>query len=165
MPKVEIILFDSYLQAIKNSVGSNIFKNLYAFVDGQRMDIYKNGGLSCPVFVSSILVLYGLIQGPPRGPHANVMSVVKNMKDSGWRKVRNPRPGAVLVWEAKETKDPAGDVYPTHQHLGFYLGNSMAISNSSRAGHPIEHHWTYGEKNSSPLRKVTAIYWHDKLGK
>lgn len=165
MPKVEILIFDSYFQAIQNSKGSNLFRNLFAEVDGQRMDICKDGGLSCPVFVSSILILYGLAQGPPRGPHANVMSVVKNMEDSGWYKIKRPRRGAVLVWEAKDTKDPSGDVYPSHLHLGFYVGEDKAISNSSKVGQPIEHHWTYGTKDGKPIRKVIAIYWHDKLGK
>ena len=164
--KVEILLFDSYFQAIKNSIGSDLFRNLFALVDGKKIDICKNGGLSCPVFASSILVLYGLIEGPPKGPHANVGSVVKNMKNSGWKKIKVPRPGAVIVWEAKETEDPAGDVYASHCHLGFYIGDEKAISNSSRIGQPIEHHWTYGTtQNGQPFRKVVAIYWHDKLEK
>ena len=53
MPKVEIILFDSYFQAIKNSIGSNLFRNLFAFVDGQRMDIYKDGGFDDDGFTRS----------------------------------------------------------------------------------------------------------------
>lgn len=158
--KVEIILFDSYLQAIKNSVGSNLFRNLYALVDGQRMDIYKDGGLSCPVFLSSILYLYKL----SFDVHGTVGGTLKDMEKFGWHIIEDVRPGAILLWEAKATEDPTNDIYPSHRHLGFYIGDSKAISTSARARQPIEHHWTYGEENGKPTRKIEAIYWHDKLG-
>lgn len=161
MPKVKIILFDSYLQAVKNSIGSNLFRNLFAFVDGQRMDIYKDGGLSCPIFVSSLLYLYKLIFDV----HATVDATIKDMEEFGWYKIQDARPGAVLLWEAKETEDSEDDVYSSHRHLGFYTRDKIAVSNSARTRNPIEHHWTYGEENGSPERKVEAIYWHDKLGK
>ena len=161
MPKVEIILFDSYLQAIKNSVGSNLFRNLYALLDGARMDICKNGGLSCPVFLSSVLYLYKLSSDI----HATADGTIRDKENFGWHLILEPRPGAVLLWEAKDTEDPAGDVYSSHRHLGFYTGDFKAVSNNARAGHPLEHHWTFGTKqNGEPMRKVTAIYWHDELG-
>ena len=71
---VQIILYDSYLHAIKNSVGSNLFRNLYAYVDGKKMDILENGNLSCANFVSSILYSYKLIGGK----HATVDGTVRD---------------------------------------------------------------------------------------
>ena len=100
-PKVEIILFDSYFQAIKNSVGSGLFRNLYALVDGSKMDILKNGGLSCPVFLSSILYLFKL----STDVHATVDGTIRDMENFSWQIILKPRPGAVLLWEAKDTEE------------------------------------------------------------
>jgi len=58
-----------------------------------------------------------------------------------------------FVWEIK--KFGKNDI---HTHIGFYIGNHQAISNSSNKGCPIKHHWTFNNE-----RKITAIYWHPKL--
>ena len=60
--KVIPILFDTYIVVIKNSVGSNIFRNSYAKVNGKKKDILKNGKVSCAFFVSSILALFPLFK-------------------------------------------------------------------------------------------------------
>jgi len=41
------VLLDNYLAIVRNSIGSNLFRNLYAEVNGQRQDITNNGELSC----------------------------------------------------------------------------------------------------------------------
>jgi hypothetical protein len=40
-------------------------------------------------------------------------------------------------------------------HIGFYIGNERAISNSSTQRVPIEHDWRFRETRE---RTVTAIY-------
>lgn len=154
VPDVKIILYDSYLQAIKNSVGSNLFRNLYAHVDGKRKDVLKNGILSCATFVSSILYLHKLIADT----HATVNGTVKDLHKSGWREITTPKKGTVLLWEAVKFKDGS-----FHKHIGFYVNNSKAISNNTRKHRPASHHWTFGVRSGKPVRKVEKIFWHKRL--
>ncbi len=145
----------SYLTAIKNSEGSKIFKNLWAEVDGVKKDILDDGDLSCAQFVSGILYLHKLINDR----HATVDGTIRDLEAGGWYQITEPKEGCVIVWE--------GIIYPDgmeHKHIGFYLDNGLAISNSPDEKSPKIHHWTYGDKNSDKYRKISMLLWHDKLG-
>lgn len=152
-PPVQILILDSYLTVIKNSLGANLFRNLFALVDGDRQDILKNGELSCAFFASAILLQFGLI----KEGHTVVAGLIKDLENSDWEKIPEPRPGAVLIWEPQEFD---GGI---HSHCGFYISADQAISNNTTTGVPARHHWTFGQKNGQPIRKITAIYWHLKL--
>ncbi|MBI2063859.1 MAG: C40 family peptidase [Candidatus Yanofskybacteria bacterium] len=151
--KTKIILYDSYMQAVKNSIGSNLFRNLYAKIDGRKKDILENGNLSCAIFVSSILYLHKLISDL----HATVTGTVNDLEKSGWIKITKPKIGAVLVWETKKFEKGQ------HKHVGFYIGNNKAISHEYEKRQPILHHWTFGAKDGQPIRKVERILWNNKL--
>lgn len=153
-PNIRPLLYDTYLAVIKNSVGSKIFKNLYAEVFKKKQDVLRNGVLSCAFFVSAILTLCGLI----KKTHSTVSSTVKDLEESGWKKVHKLRPGSILVWEPLTWPD--GEVY---HHIGFYLGKNQAVSNSYKKHCPIIHHFTFGTKNNKPLRKIISIYCYPKL--
>lgn len=140
---MQSLILDSYLAMIKNSVGARMFKNFYCFKK-KKIDVLKNGRLSCAFYVSSILKLFNLISRP----HPTVKSTIKDMQANGWEKIKTPKVGAVLRWEKQKG----------HEHLGFYIGNQKAVSNSSQKGVPVIHHWTYNGK-----RKIIAIYWSKKL--
>lgn len=148
------IVVDTYLAVVKNSVGSSMFRQFFAKVDGQPLDILRNGELSCAYFVSAILYLFQFI----KKPHTTVTSTVKDMEENGWVNIKEPKVGSVLVWEGIESKEGEN-----HKHIGFYVGESKAISNSSRSGRSVEHHWTFGIKNGHSNRKVENIYWNNKL--
>ena len=139
---------------VKNSVGAKTFRNSYAAVGGKKKDILENGRLSCAFFVSSILVLFKLI----KEIHATVDGTERDMEKSGWTKMKKPKIGTVLIWEA--VNSGRGE----HKHIGFYIGKNKAISNHHKKGFPAVHHWTFGEKNGKEGRKVEAIYWNKKLG-
>lgn len=142
------LLFDSYIKMIKNSVGTRMFRNAYFVKDNKKIDVLKNGDLSCAVFVSSILKLFGLISVP----HATVKGTIKDLEKNGWKKIKELKIGAVLHWDLNpESKK--------HEHLGFYIGNNKAVSNSSQKRMPIVHHCTYNNR-----RKIIGIYWNKKLG-
>ena len=143
------ILLDNYLALVRNSIGSNLFRNLYAKVDGQRQDITNNGELSCAFFVSSILTILKLI----KEIHLTVDSTVSDLQESGWVVVQEPKPGCVLVWEKKKRADGK-----EHPHIGIYIGNSLAVSNLLKQGCPGKHDWTFGSQ-----RKVELILWNQKL--
>jgi len=145
------ILFDTYLAMIRNSVGTNMFRNNFAMVDGVRQDITNNGDLSCAWFVSSILMIFSLIQRP----HAAVDGMVKDLEASGWERIDAPEVGCVLVWE----KDPDH----RYRHVGFFMGEETAISNNYKLGHPAEHHWTCGAEGSATYRRIEAMYRHARL--
>lgn len=153
--QVKFLLFESYVAAIKNSVGSHVFKTLFADVDGKSEDILYDGRRSCGAFISGILVWFGLI----KERHATVAGTVKDLKASGWEEIREPRIGAILHWE-KELGN--GE---ENEHLGFYIGGDRAVSTSREKRTPIEHHYTYGEDNGKPKRRIIAIYWHQRLNK
>jgi hypothetical protein len=148
--KITSLLKDSYLAAIKNSVRSKLFRNFYAKIDGKKKDLLRNGELSCAFFVSSILKIFDLISKT----HLRVKNVVEDLKKSGWKKIRKPKIGSVIVWERKKFGKKI------HRHIGFYIKKNIAISNSYKKKTPIFHHFTFNKK-----RKIEAIFWHKKLEK
>ena len=153
--KVIPILFDTYIAVVKNSVGSKMFRNSYAKINGKKTDILQNGMLSCAFFVSSILVLSKLI----KEIHGTVDGTVKDLEQSGWQQIAKPKIGSVLVWEKIDFGNKN-----FHKHIGFYIGNNKAIStNSFKKRQPAVHHWTYGIKRNKPGRKVEAIFYNKKL--
>ena len=142
--KIIHLPFDTYCAVVQNSVGSRMFRNFYAKVDGKKTDIMKNGELSCAFFASFLLYLFRLI----KEPHATVDGTIKDLRASGWKGVKKPKLGSVLIWEAQKG----------NRHIGFYMGGTKAVSNSTKLGYPAKHHWTFGS-----ARKVELILSHPKL--
>lgn len=155
--KVIPILFDTYIAVVKNSVGSKMFRNFYAKVNGKKTDIMNNGDVSCAWFVSSLLYLFKLI----KDIHCTIDGTVRDLEQSDWNKISKPKVGSVIVWEKKNFGKN-----DFHKHIGFYIGDNKAIStSSSKNGQPAIHRWTYGVKNNKPVRKIEAIFWNKKLNK
>lgn len=139
---------------IRGSVGSAQFQKMYFEQNGGAVDVLENGNLSCAIYVSFLLYPLGLI----KEPHTFVSHTIRDMEHSGWVKIDEPRPGAVLVWGPWEKS--------SHHHIGFSLGEDQAVSNVDMTQTPQQHHWTYGEKkDGTPARRVTAIYWHPSFDK
>jgi len=151
MKKQQVIplLKETYLMVIKNSIGSKMFRSLYAKVDGKKTDITRRGDLSCAFYASSVLFLFGLI----KKKHATVSSTIKDLKRVGWKEIKKPKIGSVLIWAEKEYEN--GEKY---KHIGFYIGNEKAISNSPKYRYPIEHSW-----NRLQERKIVSILWNPEL--
>ncbi len=154
--RVVPIIRDSYFKMIENSLGIRLFRNFYAYVDGKKKDITKNGQLSCAFFVSSILNNFELIEHG----HLTVESTIKDMRKTGWKEIKKIRKGAVLVWEEKKNKRNN-----VNKHLGFYIGNGQAISNDSIKRVPIRHQFTYGSPRDKSYRRIIAVFWHPRLSK
>lgn len=148
---VILLPFETYLVAIEHSLGSKLFRNLYAVAGGRKRDITEDGRFSCAVFVSSILLLFGWISCR----HATVDSTVKDMKKRGWRNISKPKRGAVIVWGECDFGD--GEI---HKHIGFYVGKNKAISNNFKKKSPALHDW-----QSKKLGEVEAILWNDAFDK
>jgi hypothetical protein len=147
--KILPLQIETYLAVIKNSVGSKMFRNVYAKVNGKKNDITKDGDLSCAFFVSSILVLFKLI----KEIHTTIDGTTKDLEDFGWIEIKKPKLGCILVWAEKDFGNNE-----LHKHIGFYVGREKAISNSSNKKYPTEHNW-----DKYDGRKVKQILWHPKL--
>lgn len=147
----KIVIYNSYIKMVKNAVGTKMFRNLYLENEDRRIDIAKNGKLSCAFFVSNVLLIWGLISEG----HANVSSTIKDMLKNGWKKVpkNKAKPGDIIVWDKKLASNGLW-----HYHNGFYIGNKKAISNDSEKAMPVIHSWDYNGK-----RKIIAIYTYPKL--
>lgn len=143
--KPKLDLFKTYLKLIENAVGSNLFRNLYATWNDKEVDLLEDGELSCAMFVSAILLQVFKIDEP----HATVASTVRHMKEWGWVVVPTDTAthGDVLVWEPITFEDGS-----KHPHMGFFIGNGEAISNSREQKTPLRHHWTY-----NGTRKITEV--------
>lgn len=145
-PKTE---FQSYLKVVRNSVGSNMFRNFYVLKNGELYDALHDGGRSCGFFVSAILTIFKKIDSF----HNTVYSTVKHMKDFGWQEVTDLKPGDVIVWEAEELETGS------YAHIGFYIGDGEAISTSDETGTPILHHEHPNHKWSTIARVYRLPQW------
>ena len=154
---IKIKKLKSLLTILRNSVRSenHLFRNLYADENGKEIDILENGQNSCAAFVSWILLALGLI----KSPHSTVFSTEKDLKSTDWYETKDLRPGSIIVWEVK-SGTMLGDNKVPHPHMGFYVGDNMAISNDSSLGYSTKHHYTYDN-----TRKIDKIYWHPELDK
>lgn len=160
--KPKFLLLKNYLTVVRGSVGSNLFRKLYYEVHGSTpswlaphfdkerkkrvVEILCDGDLSCAFFVSSILKIFSLIPEI----HTTIRGTLENLMSAGWREIKRPRPGAIVVWGPKKSKN--GGV---HKHIGFYLGAGTAVSNSSKKRSPRVHPWNY--------RPVEKILHHPTL--
>lgn len=155
MPHITPLLFDTYLATIKNSRGAKSYRDNFALVDGNKKNITKGGALSCAYFVSGLLRTFTLI----KGLHTTVGGTLRDLEQSGWVKIKKPRSGCIIRWEAHLSK-PNG----LHEHIGFCTDATHAMSNSSRTRVPETHHITYGhKKDGSPRRRILGLYWHPTL--
>jgi len=147
MSTVKPLPFETYLAVIKNSVGTSLFKQGFAGIDGKKTDIMRGGELSCAFFVSSVLKIFNLVHTM----HANVDSTVKDMENSGWQGVDTAEVGDVIAW--KPTVFPDGQ---EHAHIGFVIGPNQAISNDYIRGTPQLH--SLNQTPDGTPRQIARIY-------
>ncbi|MEN9342109.1 MAG: hypothetical protein RIQ54_365 [Candidatus Parcubacteria bacterium] len=124
------IIKKNYEARIVTSQGADFFKNLFFEIDGQIVDILKNGEDSCAFHTTTVLYTCTLI----RSIHATVSGALQDMKQSGWYEIAEPKQWCVVVWAPTPSKDGT-----MHRHIGFAMENNQAISNSSEYGVPKMH--------------------------
>ena len=152
-PHVKPLALETLLTMLENSVGTKMFQTIWAEVDGEKKDITEQGNLSCAFYVSGVLAMFGLIDRI----HSTVSGTVLEMEKYGWQKTKVLKPGVVMVW------NPGENSQFTNQHIGFYLGQEQAISNSWQKGVIAKHHYTFGKVGSKEYRPIVAMYRHPKL--
>ncbi len=144
-PKPTKLFFQSYLQMVRNSVGSNLFRNFYVKEPQKgEFDALDDGVNSCAFYVSAVLVIFKKLSAT----HGTVKSTVEDLQKSGWQVVKKAEPGDVLVWEGKQFPDG------WHEHIGFYIGEGKAISTSLEKKVPIEHDKNFGDER----RRIIEIW-------
>ncbi len=147
------------LAKIEGSVGSGQYLSLYVEVRENdqvtHKDVIGYGNFACAYYVSSLLTLTRLTKGHV---HTTVTETIKDMLVSGWYEIDEPVPGAVIIWAPKM----ASDAIP-HRHIGFSLGERLAVSTDGTTGRPTKHHTTYGEVDGKPVRAIEKILFHKSL--
>src|SRR3989344_5234777 len=101
---IEYLFKKNYLGMVENSAkGENwMFRNFYIRENKTEKDVLEDGGLSCAVFVSSILYLHNSLLEFLKKPnwiqfvHSNVSSVEKDLVNNGWYEVKELKPGAII---------------------------------------------------------------------
>jgi hypothetical protein len=147
---------ETYLAMIEGGVGSRQYLQLFVHsVEGRPRDVIGDGRFACAYFASSILTLAALIT---QGVHTTVFETVEDMVRSKWYQINHLTKGAVVVWGPRL----ASDGNP-HKHIGFYLGEELAVSTDGVTGVPTKHHVTYGIEEGRPNRSIEAVFFHEKL--
>lgn len=145
----------NFLLSVQNSIGSQLFRS---YLDKEGNDVLKDGDLSCAYYMSSIMLLHGLIDRA----HFTVPGTLEAMEAYGWYKIQTLKVGCVVVW---------GSVHQNgadHKHLGIYVGEGQAISNRSSLGMPGEHPLHYSGLDKDGAKKkapILAMYWHSAFNK
>lgn len=155
MSKTEVNQLRTLLYRVEASLGTPIFRSVFATVDGEEKDLTRNGQASCAVFVSGLLVWAEKL----KRMSATVRSLEEELKENGWLETNDKLPAAVVIWEA--TKQADGEL---HEHTGFILNEVEAVSHSDKELSPVRHHVTYGETDDGkPVRAIKCIYRHPDL--
>ncbi len=131
--KPKFLLKESLIAQVLNSVGSKQYRNLFIEENGVKRDALEDGNLSCGCHVSVILAGFGLIDEG----HATTDATVKKMLQFGWTEVSDGeemQAGDIIQWAP--AIDGAGSI---NKHIGFYVGNGEAVSNSSKEKSPKLH--------------------------
>lgn len=146
---------ESYLAVIKNSVGSKMFRSFMVKKSGRKFDVLKSGNLSCAYYVSTVLRMFGLVEKL----HFTVGKTADDLLVSGAKKVSKNRmkPGDVIFWVSKKTNAEE------HNHIGFFVGGTKAISNSEKKREIALHHITFN--NTREIELVLRPNWKKTYAK
>lgn len=126
--KITRLYYKNYLATIKALPTSKMFQHLYVVDENDReFDAAKNGRLSCALVVSSVLQLFNWIDG---FTHATAKSTVEAMLKNGWYEIDKPKQGDIVHY-------PKGA--DGHEHIGFWMGDNLVISNLSKKTTPAKH--------------------------
>lgn len=147
-PNLEILKYDTYLNIIKNSVGSRLFNSFIvrSKETGRVEDILKDGEYSAAFFISSILTLMHVIEKPC----TTVSSLERHInEDDRWFSVtlEEVEAGDVIFYEDMLLPDGS-----TTGHVGFAIDENEAIS--------TDYKLRLVNKHTLKNRPIIKIYRH-----
>lgn len=122
-----------------------MFQNLWVINKEEEIDVTRSGELSCAVYVTSILKLFDLLPIQK----ATVESAIIEMKKNHWQEIEvgEIQAGDVIVWNKRA--DKKGE---EHGHIGFYIGDKKAVSNSAKLKKIVRHGFDFGGR-----RKIVKV--------
>ena len=144
---------------IEKSVGTTMFQNFYVENGrGEEQDVLDGGDVSCAVYVSSILLLNQLVDKGLDTPRVRVERVREDLQASGWYEIGEDtiEPGAVIFWDVAPQSEKK-----LHTHVGFYLGDDIAVSNCYVRKVPVKHH--FRENTTGGARPIMNVWIHKTL--
>ncbi len=159
----QFLLQKSLISALRGSIGSLAYQNLYMVFDDKEIDILNGGQYSCGLFVSTILRRFSSDSQKRvllKEMHSTVASTIKDMQECGWYAIEDLRPGAIVEWEGQENEHHVGF---KDYHIGFCSDENHAISSSARKLCIIEHDIHQRDSETGDVRPIKAIWWHDAL--
>jgi hypothetical protein len=131
---IEVLRKETYLKMLENAPGTRLFNSVIVrFKDsGKILDVLGDGENSCAAFVSSVMMLAGLLEKQS----ATVESVRKKLLEKKWNKVSAEQifPGDVVFWEG--IRFETGDI---HEHVGFALSATEAVSTDYKQKQVVTH--------------------------
>lgn len=154
---VEPLILKTYLAVIKRSVGSPMFQEFYASVNGKPTEVTRGGNVSCSWYLTAILKMFSLVDTV----QITVHRALDEMERHGWKQIPRPRTGCVVLWAAKPAdpkrmKKDKNTYNALIRHLGFYIGGGQTVTNDGRGTR---------KPQIKPLhyRPLEAYYWHPAL--
>jgi hypothetical protein len=147
--KFEYLYQPSFLAFVKNSVGTKMFQTFYVKKEGKTFDVLRKGKLSCSVFASFALKMFGLIDKM----HFTTPRTAEDLLASGAKKIplNKIQPGDVIIWV------PLKSALGVHNHIGFYVGNKQAVSNSDKKLMVVKHHYLF--KGKRDIEMILRPLW------
>lgn len=164
MMRIKVNWFDTYLSRIKNSVGTNIWRNGWGVnVDDAQLgqiDFLENGRHSCSLYISGLLSNFAVYNFDKKaydltlcpGMFSRVHQLYEGLLFIGWEPVPLDQieVGDIIFWEElaglvfiekdnTKTVRGNGDV----GHAGFYIGDEKVISVYYKTGNPQVHDYLY----------------------
>ena len=135
----------TFLMRAEKAIGTEMFQNLFAVVDGEEQDLTDNGNISCAVFVSGLLLMAEKIPTMK----ATVGSLEALLQAAGWEVADSPEPGDIVFWE--ETEQVSGP----HRHVGIAVSHTEAISHLDTNRTPGRHHITFND--TRPIERIYRL--------
>lgn len=156
---VEPLVLPTYLAFIEASIGTELFQNFWASVNGKKKELTGKGNLSCAFFVTTVLKVFNLVQEV----QVTNNRALRDMEHSGWFEIPRPRTGCIVVWSEKDAdaarmRREGGTYQSKVKHCGFYLSKDRCVN-------------TGGEEKKTPridpldYRPVEKFLWHPALEK
>ena len=146
---MKLLVRDTLVSQALGSLGSTQYQYLWVEDEGLRKNIVEDGEHSCAYFITSLLHNLRLLDRM----HATIKTTRPDLERHGWVLVREPKPGAVIIWEEQRG----------HEHIGIYIQDEEAISNSTSLRVPKIHDWLFRSDQTPDGRKAVEIYVHPSL--
>jgi hypothetical protein len=148
-----VAIVDWRKHVIEESIGNKIWQYFPIIRKDGRVDVINRGRLGCYLYVSMINIMTALSE---THPGTWVAQAEEQLSESGWFQVQGtPRSVTdIVIWGEQDG----------HQHIGFYMGDDMAISMHDDPDDPTgprtprRHHLTF-----EGTRAVEQIWTHPAL--